>query len=673
MHKVNLLFLLLMPVILRAQQPPAEQDSIFKRLMLQEIHIDHQPGIVQQNIQKQRASLQASVDKILADVPGIQMIRRGSYAWEPTIRSLSAGQINVTIDGMHIFGACTDRMDPVSSYIEPNNLRQININLSPGFANYGGGIAGGLDFKMKEATVSTNKQINGLIGSAYETNARSVQTLASLGYSAPRWAIQGNVALRKAQNYRSAKNQEVPFSQYRKWNAAVAATYIINSDHRLQGSYLQDEGFDIGYPALTMDVAYAKAKLGSITHHYSHNSAIIRDLKTKFYFNKIDHAMDDSQRPAEMVPIPMDMPGKSNTYGFYSEAVVDLHPKHQVQARLSGYHNRLSAEMTMYPKQGQSMYMMTIPDGQRQAISIDLTDNIRLSDNFQLNLNSTLSHQASSIYSQVGKDQLSSLHTGESSRSAWLGNVQASLQYAINQKWQLSASAAKTSRAPTLQEYYGFYLYNRLDNYDYLGNVELSTEKSVQSTLAARFSGERLRLESSVFAYFFTDYIVGSTVSEFSAMTLGALGVKQYGNIPHARLYGAELAAQFRIHKDWNLSSINTYTRGSDQDNYSLPQIAPYRSLNRLSFLKKGYLMQLEADIHAAQNQVASERYGETRTPSSYLFHAGVQKTFSLGKQQLAANIRAENILDRSYYQHLDVLKIPRPGRNFIMSLTFTF
>ena len=69
----------------------------------------------------------ATLDNINARLDGMSLIKRGAYALEPQLHGFSGGQLNVTIDGMKMFGACTDKMDPVTSYIEPTNLKNITI------------------------------------------------------------------------------------------------------------------------------------------------------------------------------------------------------------------------------------------------------------------------------------------------------------------------------------------------------------------------------------------------------------------------------------------------------------------------------------------------------------------------------------------------------------------
>ena len=64
----------------------------------------------------------ATLDEFLQKSTKVDLIKRGAYAWEPIINGMATERTVVTIDGMRIFGACTDKMDPVTSYVEVSNL-----------------------------------------------------------------------------------------------------------------------------------------------------------------------------------------------------------------------------------------------------------------------------------------------------------------------------------------------------------------------------------------------------------------------------------------------------------------------------------------------------------------------------------------------------------------------
>ena len=94
----------------------------------------------------------ASIDEHLAELSHVNLVRRGSYAWEPVVNNMATERVSTTIDGMKIFYACTDKMDPVTSYVESSNLQSILLNSGlNGNPQSTGNIGGSLDLKLRKA------------------------------------------------------------------------------------------------------------------------------------------------------------------------------------------------------------------------------------------------------------------------------------------------------------------------------------------------------------------------------------------------------------------------------------------------------------------------------------------------------------------------------------------
>ena len=88
----------------------------------------------------------ATVEEHLLQLQGVEMVRRGAYAWEPVVNGMQTERVSTTIDGMKIFYACTDKMDPVTSYVESGNLKRISLNSGlDGNPQATGNIGGSLD------------------------------------------------------------------------------------------------------------------------------------------------------------------------------------------------------------------------------------------------------------------------------------------------------------------------------------------------------------------------------------------------------------------------------------------------------------------------------------------------------------------------------------------------
>ena len=161
-----------------------------------------------------KANNAATLEEIMSRLPEISLLRRGSYGMEPAIRSYSAGQINLLVDGMRIHGACTDKMGPASIYIEPMNLEHLQVQTGvTGFLN-GSTIGGTINFKLAEPSFEGKNKISGVVHSGFQSAAKSFYEAMQLNYSFSNWAIKAGATYRKSHNYRSGSGETINFSQY---------------------------------------------------------------------------------------------------------------------------------------------------------------------------------------------------------------------------------------------------------------------------------------------------------------------------------------------------------------------------------------------------------------------------------------------------------------------------
>ena len=90
------------------------QDTTFRETTIDEVVVSSSQGTGKKAVSKGRV---ASIDEHLAQLSKVEMVRRGNYAWEPVVNNMATERVSTTIDGMKIFYACTDKMDPVTSYV----------------------------------------------------------------------------------------------------------------------------------------------------------------------------------------------------------------------------------------------------------------------------------------------------------------------------------------------------------------------------------------------------------------------------------------------------------------------------------------------------------------------------------------------------------------------------
>jgi len=667
-------FLLLNGILFTGTAAFAQQlkDTIFKRLELKEVYIQGYAQSKHPGSAFYQSSSLSSTEDILSRIEGVSLIRRGPIGMEPVLRAFSAGQVNIVIDGMKFFGACTDKMDPVTIYTEPVNLKSIDIKYAGDGMAMGSSIGGTLNLKLAEAELNSDKKISGTIASGYYSAAKAIQNILALDYSSAKWAVRASGVYRKAGNYRNGLNQMVDYSQYEKTNASISGKYRINESSTIKADLLLDDGWNIGYPALPMDVGFARSRIAALTYKLSTPEKFLKNLEAKAYANSINHAMDDTRR--SFVPIHMDMPGQSNTQGAFVQTQFVNFGKHSLHLKLDAYHNRVKADMTMYPENSAAMYMLTWPENHQTVAGLFLQDLISINDRSRIDVKVRIDAAFSKITDKMGIDQFAVLGYDVSRPlNRILKNINAGYTRFLGQQFTLYASAGYNERLPTTSERFGFYLFNRMDNHDYIGNPNLENERAVNAELNLLFSENSFSFKLSGFSSYLQNYIIGKTISGLSVMTIGANGVRAYQNIQSATISGAESSLNYQFaNRHLTLNNTLKWLYAYDNNKNPLPLISPLKSTTSLRFAHGSLQIQAENEISSAQNRINTE-FGERASQAYTIQNLRGTYTFRIQKYNLDFSAGAENLLDKAYYEHLDWGRMLRPGRNIYGMLTMKF
>ena len=634
-------------------------------------NIDEVVVVSTSNIQGGKRSVKgktASIDEHLQQLSGVSLIRRGSYAWEPSVNNMQTERVSTTIDGMKIFYACTDKMDPVTSYVESGNLQSISLN-SGLFGNpqSTGNIGGSLDLKLQKAGFG-KKPLQLSANAGYETNGNV--RVAGVDAALSRHSFYTNFGAywRDADNYK-AGGKEVLYSQFTKINLFGNVGFRLKEKNIVEGTLIYDKATDVGYPALNMDVSKAEAFITSLSYRRLFGGDFLTSWETKAYYNHITHIMDDTTRPD--VEIHMDMPGESWTAGLYSLLVAG-NSVHDAQLNYDLYYNRLFADMTMYPGGAAPMYMVTWPDVGTLNTGLAFSDRITLSGKHALRLSAKIAFQTQKLNNEEGyKAQKVFFPKMTDEYRQTTGRV--ALGYSFTPKdWLLSVGAGWGSRAPTVTEAYGYYLNNTFDQFDYIGNPALKNESAVEVNASAKFSGiKRLSLQIDANAFFFSNYIIGHFENRLSAMTIGAKGVKVYGNLSDARIINTNFTAKWQILKELELNGSLGYALGTDDNGDNLPLVSPFSYAANVAYAKGGARVQFDVKGNGRQKNYAA-KYGETETPEYVVLGLSGSYNFSLRKALLTVRAGVENLLDKRYSAFSDWCDIPQKGRNFYLNLAWS-
>lgn len=628
----------------------------------------------------------SGLDQYLESARHLKMIKRGAYAWEPSIHSMTSERLTLTLDGMHVFEACADKMDPVTSYVATSNLQEAQIGYGQEGAVFGNAIGGGINLKVNRSSLE-DLGLSGNLESGYESNSKQRIFGGRISYSDKKFYVDANASYRKASNYKAGNNKEIDFSQFEKYNVALHSGIRLAEGKSLHASFIFDEARDVGYPALTMDVARAQAQIYSLQYNQETLGNTFMDWETKVYANTIKHVMDDSKRPD--IDMHMDMPGWSDTYGLYSQAYAHKE-KHRLFFKLDGFYNKSLAEMTMDHGDGthddehhehdntthdiqdeHDMHMLTWPDVHTTDLGIYVEDKIDFGLSY-LKLSTRLAYHNNNVKDAHGMHSLLELYPdAEKSKTRFLKSFSANFHQMLL-PFHLDFGVAYGDRAPSVTEGYGYYIFSTFDNYDYVGNPNLKNEAALEVNLAVTLEKENLDLEVGAHYFHITNYIIGIPDADLNVMSMGADGVKRYENLKYATQISTYLSATYRIlpYLDWR-GQVN-YNTGEDNNGDYLPLISPFTFQSSLSFHKNLYHASLGMEGAAKQSNYGAI-YGEGKTAGYTTFSASAGKQFYINENSLSLNLGVENIFDKHYTTYADWNNIPRTGRNIFANLIYSF
>lgn len=659
--------LLSIPSLLLGQNQNSLTNDTISNKALEEVIVTHQSK--SKNLTDKQPL--ASIDDYLSKQESITLVRRGAYAWEPMINNMAIERTRQTIDGMQIFHACTDKMDPITSYVEVNNLDGMDITSGSQGSLFGATLGGSIDLRTRKLSFTAEKHFKAQVQTGFESINKQKIVGGNFDFTSKRFYINGTIMFRDADNYKAGGNEEILYSQFRKSNASGIIGYSINGSNSLEAAIIYDKATDVGYPALPMDVALAEALITSLKHTYEPTDSWIDKWETKVYYNTITHRMDDTKRP--IVPIRMDMPGWTDTYGAYSTLSTTIREKHHISVNANTYYNKSLAEMTMLSSipGASNMFAYTWPNIKTNYGGLTIKDHWQIDTKNSLLLSGTIGVNFNHV-SEKGINQLGIFlndDTFKQNKTRTVGNIAINYER-FDDQWLYGVGAGYGNRAPSVSEGYGYYLFNSGDRYDYIGNPNLRNESSIEGNFFIKYATPAFSTKLSGSIFYLNDYIIGVIDPIYNAMTYAGLGVKKYENINHAIQGSLDWNFTYNIDNNWKLSGGLTYSYGEDSNKNTLPFIAPLAYNTAIDYRYNAFKTQLSLKGNAVKNN-AAEAYGEVRTPSYAILDWNANYNFPIKSQSLNIGLGIENLLDTYYTTYSDWNKIPNPGRNFFINLSY--
>ena len=675
------------------KETPAKQDTLQKKAILLNqvivtgnIKTDPTLTIVKQDY-KDKVSQPKSSGELFADINGFSLIKRGNYAVDPSFRASQYEQLNVQYDGgTKAFHACPNRMDPITTLINPEEVTRIEIIKGPFSVRYGNTFAGVINLVTQNGN-DTGKKISGSVSSGYESNGNSIVNLLQLESDLDKFDISGSLSYRDYGNYEDGNQNEIA-SAFRSLGYGLKMGYDFTENQRLQASIHQNFGRAILHAGLPMDTKEDNSTITNLDYKWVNNGTVFKGLSAKAYYSFVNHIMDNSRRLTfETSENIADV--EATTYGGKIESEWNFIEKWKLFAGADMVNLSRDGGRDRLAKRNMAGVLLPIPiayydklwqDSYNNTVGTFVEAKWFASQKSIFSFGARVDFVASDA-NDLG-DKFKALYPNLERRNETTFSGTVSYKRLLNSYYTLEAALGRGTRAASLEErFIGFVNIGR-DSYMYIGNPNLKSE--VNNQLEISFTGKeklngifnQIKFGGAAYYSIYENYIL-------AVIKPGSTTEKVYSNIADALKTGFEFYGDLKFANHFNFLTEVAYVYTENKDfNENLPLTPPLVTRLKLGYELDNFWASVQYNLTARQPKI-SNSYGESTTSGYEVMD--VKAGFSPVKN-LNLGIGVLNVFDQYYNNHLtfafkdqpDIsnanrIPITEAGRNFTLFVNYKF
>lgn len=609
----------------------------------------------------------------------VSLSRRSGIANDIVIRGQRKDNINVSIDGMKIHGACPNRMDPPISHILTNNVDYIEINEGPfnveDFAV--------LSADVKIYTLKPKKKFSTIFDLGFGSFGYKKAAIAITGGSEKvRFLFSASSELSKPYKdgngddfvgqiarevnkgtlLKKFQYQAEHYNKlaYKKETMMAKIFWDISENQAVNLSYTMNASEAVLYPTSPMDALSDDSYMFNLQYSLKNLARYSKNLNFQIYETKVDHPMSTRYRKfgkeyslTHALMSKMQGVKIKNSFGLKNHAL-DIGFDYSLRQWDGGYFNNDK------PFPIERFY--SIEDVRSKNMAFFIKDRIALGKlAIDLGLRNDITRIETTKQTVLPED-LDGLN----------GYILAKYARDSNSKYFLGLG--KSSRIPDAKE-----LYFVGSKGNHVGTPTLKPTQNYEVDIGFEEQFENSRLKVKVFYSELKDYI---------AYNANNKGVNAYENID-ATLYGAEVSGSYfateSLSFDWGVS----YQRGTKkqalqgQEGTNLPDISPFKSTFALQYAyAENYYFKAEVQAASSWSEFDAEN-GEQKLDAYGILNLKISKQFN---NHIEWTLGMNNVFNTSYaisntYQDLvflptfeqnNVILMNEPGRYVFVNMKYT-
>ncbi|SFI38634.1 TonB-dependent receptor domain-containing protein [Halpernia frigidisoli] len=657
-----------LPQILNAQ---TAKDSLSKDIEV--VKITRQFLNNKKNLETNNSDLiNHDAGKFLEVLPEFSGIKKaGNYATDPVLRGFKYEQLNIIIDGVaSAINACPSRMDPATSQVPMNIVKEAEIYKGPYHFRQGASFGGTINFVTIQPTFTDSLSLKGRLTTGYESNGNVLrdELFTSLSSKKIVWDLYGSY--QKGDDYKDGNGNKVP-SSFLRYNLGTKASYRWNENNVTTFHLNTNQARNVEFAALSMDLLYDKTWMLQARHTVKIDNSIVKNLDFNSYASFVKHSMGTPDKS-------MISNVGTNTYGERGEAKLawgnnvfysGLDFKHE-EAK------NISSKMSMMMMGGMMMPM--IQDGTSWQNSYD--NQIGWFNEFNHDFgNGKLTASYRLDYNQADAKDLSKLFQtlyGTANTNQINNSLSLAYSQELNAKNKLSLLIGRAQRSGSLTERFINRYPGGIDAYELVGNPNLKAETNNQTDLIYTFKTEKLFFQADVFYSYLQNSISGKIIP-LKPLNMMSPGTRQLQNLGDAYKTGFESRINWNFLPKLTSEMAIAYTYAEEISTKNpLPEIAPLDLRWKIQYDIAPFVFAAKYRFVNTQNRINPE-FGEFKTPDFSLMDVSAKMDIFKNAQ---INFEVNNVFNRAYAEYLNrtlsldkMQRILNPGRNFVVNFSYQF
>jgi len=620
--------------------------------------------------------IQHDATQVLTQIVGFNAIRKsGNFGFDPVFRGFKWEQLNLVTDGVvGAHQACPNRMDPPSSQIMINQIKEIELLKGPHNFRYGPSTGAVINFKMNDPVFSDKTVVNGRVGAGYETNGTNRRTEAYVNLSTQKFQTATALSYSAGDDYKDGSGTLLP-GVFNRTALNLSAAYLLKPGKIASVNITRNFTRNTSFPTLMMDLLSDDTWMIQGKYQVNAQHKWYSQWNTQVFTSLVDHQMGNGLRPASATMLSH-VYANTETRGGRTEITIRRPTTVWYMGADMKYeyaNGTRSRKMLTGMMAGKTFYDTLWQQGSiiRTGAFVHTEKKLGL---YQL----TVSGRMDWVHSKPNQPAAKTVAANSSLIANDLNtSISAGISRYFNQRWQASFWIGRGVRSASLTEKFINYLPVGLDAYEVVGNPHLKPEANTQIDFLVRYKTDNTQIQVNAYYAFMHNYISTVVDPTLRPALATSPGVRKFINVKDATIMGFELSWNQQLAKTLNQDITMAYVRGQNSVlNQPLPEINPFEIRYKLTADLFNSQLQPYLSIRQsfAQNRV-SAAFNERTTGGFTVTDLGLKWKPAV-KIQLTAV--AQNLFNITYREHLsrfinNSLPLNAPGRNFVFMMAFSF